>query len=487
MDPIKNTTITSVDGAQYKIAKTPGILDLTDVLKQPAVDVGDNFRFFNIYVKCEEIRQKGLPLDANPREPTMGDVVKRMEETLRKKPEKFHHWNNGMTLICEDIVFNDTNDSVKLKFPEGTGICNGGHTYFSIVTWPGTLPNNCIVHLEIIELPDGLEEQEKKKTINDIAEKRNRNRQLLPTTQADYLGYYDKFKSFLGDNKRFVRWHEGDSEAHEGAINSELFIRMLAVVDPFWYQHHVYSPGRNNHKGAATSSRGIHSRWFDGTQNEGNDPNVNLYHLGPLANELFKIRDLISYSMLSDSPNDLGSGLRNTIFYYWLANKSGGKSPTKKRPLHFYQSGHEGLDLPNPFLIMILGAFRSNIWLSVNENGYPNYIGFYNDPEELWNETKSEVIKKLRNGFDDSDQDPNHFIKQVTPYDVNFLQEAYGRRLPNYPCKFCEIEKNNWFLKDTDSPTHVLEYQLSENHGFGRIAPVGDKKKHNEEELYRKI
>lgn len=435
---------TSEDGIEYPVLDTPGTASIqTESYGGSMTDTG-GFMFHHLFVKCEVIKNLGLPLDANPREPTKAKVVLEMASTIRDHPENFHHWNNGITMICDS--FNHNQGISTVQFEEGSGICNGGHTYFSIVTYPTTIPDSACVHIEIIEMPDSLTPEERLHAINDIARNRNANRQLLPTTQADYLGFYEPFKRCLGEKKSRVVWHEGDSEADRDAINSELLIRLTACVDPFWYSHPVHAPNRPNHKACATGSRSIHNKWFDGQ----NDPASNLAHMAPLLPELFRTLEIVSHSLKHDDLSEVGGRWRRTNFYrYWL-----GERETQTRD---YKQGETGVQLPNPAAIMILGSFRSNVWVGLNDEGEPSYIGLLVDTEELWSEGKIDLLKKLTNLFEDSTQEPNQFIKSNAPYENQILSIVYGQRSPVHPCWFIRLSDNKKFVKDDAEPSCFLE------------------------------
>ena len=438
-------TVLSEDGIEYRALEIPGTVELSDVFYAPCPQFPDEYEFIHVYVSCEQIRTICLPLDANPREPTRADVVRKMSETLLDNPSVFHHWNNGITIICENVSYNENDKKMTISFSGGEGICNGGHTYFSIVTQPNEIDSNALVHLELIKLSPSLEDTEKRQVITDIANRRNRNRQLLQSSQADHLGYYDFFKECLGESANLVRWHEGDSNAGPGAIKSELFVRMLACVDPFWFIHPVHTVRGNSHKTAATGSASIHNKWYDGAV-EGN-PEKNLRHMGLLGMDLFKLVDYLSYSLLHDSFSDASPRFRGTSFWEWIGSN--------RKELQSYHRGQQGLDLPAPALIMILGAFRSNVWLSVDEDGDPNFIGFVEDPMELWSETRIDLIRDLLSLFEDRDRDPNQFIKQSAPYDKSLLQILYGRNLPEFPNFFYDIEtKTKYEMSET--PAHYL-------------------------------
>ncbi len=452
-------TVTSEDGIEYNVLETPGTAHFPAINYAGSSDAGDGYVFHHAYIPCQQLKAHGLPLDANPREPTRGDVVKKMEETLRESPERFHHWNNGITVICDEFRHDSVNRSIEVALSEGTGICNGGHTYFAISTFPTTIAPTAHVHVEFIKLPANLGEAEKKSIINDIASRRNRNRQLLPTTQADYLGYYDPFKTALAGDRRVIRWHEGDSDAEPDSIGSELFIRLLASVDPFWFYHPVHSPTKGNHKQAATSAGSIHRSWLEAAQRA--DPEGSLYHLAPIASILLKLVDDICFSLKEDNFSEVSPNWRSTLFYKWIAGNLA-------RPLLFRGTGETGANVPNPVQVMILGAFRSSIWLGKDDDGLPAFVGFLQDPAELWDQAKVDFLRTLTGLYEDSGKEPNQYIKSNAPYEQQLMQIIFGRRAPSHPVEFFQIADGKRFVLDEAAPTHVL---TCDEEGFCRLEP----------------
>jgi hypothetical protein len=457
---------TSSDQISYKVAGTPCEIPFSAENYCGVTETPDGYKFHHLFVKCEELRTRGLPLDANPREPTRAKVVREMADTLQNHPENFHHWNNGITIICDGVKTSDA--SILFTFNAGSGVCNGGHTYFTINTFPSEIHGQAFVHLEAVELPSTLNADERVVAINKIAKFRNANRALLPSTQADFLGFYDPFKNALADSSPLVRWHEGDSDAVEDAISSETLIRMLAAIDPLWFNHPIHSPSKDNHKSAATSANAIHSRWLDGQ----NDPESNLRHLAHMTRRIFAIAEMISLTIRNA---ELGKGFRNSLFYQWLAG-SGEKLTS------IYSPGQSAIRLPNPALIMMLGAFRTNICVVKNEDGYPSHVGFLDDPERLWNNNFNDYLEKLRTMFKDKEQAPLLFVKSDGPYDEQLITLEHGRHPPSRPSLLIDVNSGCTYhlVDEIGEASHELQVDSS---WHGNIVPV--ESTFNKNRLYR--
>ncbi len=451
------------DEIEYDVLQTPSSITFENIEFEPSYTFEDGFQFYHIYVTAHQLKEICLPTDANPREPTLATVVREMQETIQITPEKFHHLNNGISVICDNVTYEGGDHSLTITFREGDGICNGGHTYFSIVTFPGDIDAKCLVQIELIELPKQLEGTARKEIVNDIASARNKNRALLPTTEADYLGLYNNFKDWLGDNKKFVSWHEGDSEAHSDSIRSDHFIRLLASIDPYWFQHPqiTASDQRSTHKFAATGVAAVHSKWFGKTA----DSEGNLYHLAPLANEIFKIRDTMSFSLKYDSFTG-ASRIRGTNFYQWVTtnNKS-------VRKLYFGKNaGKDGVKFPATFDVLLVGALRHNVWIGLDVTGNPNYIGVLEDPLYLWESAKISLLEKLKSLFASFDNDPAQFCRKDASYDLQLIDILYGMRPPKVPRYFYDLTTKERYIKQETDPSHYL--QISDGK-YANVAEVG--------------
>jgi hypothetical protein len=437
----------SEDNFEYEVLETPADVKFSDINVISGLDFSDGYSFHHLYIPCSQIKNLGLPTDANPREPTRADVVDKMCKTITENPDKFHHWNNGISVICDDVDEIDEK-TVKIYFKEGDGICNGGHTYFSIATFPH-IPDNCMVHLELIKLPTGIDIEDRKRVVNQIASTRNRNRQLHPTTQADYLGHYEFFKDWLGNNSVFISWHEGDSEAHQDSIKSDHFIRLLASIDPYWFSHPVIKPKahRQNHKSATGGIASIHARWLRGV--EDGDFENNLYHMAPFGREILQLRDYLSYSLNHDIFTEVTGNLRLTKFYEWFS--------AQKRTLHFnpHQDLH-GLKLPGTFEVLLIGSFRHNVWVGENEDGNPTYIGVLRKLPDLWDSTKCVILDKLKSLFSSFDNDSGNFNRADASFNEQLIDIEYGRNRPDHPEYFYDLSTKNKYIFDEDVFTHQL-------------------------------
>jgi len=411
-------TRTSIDEITYKAIRTPCKIIIQSV-KHATLEIGNGFRAHHIYVSCEAIKGSLLPLDANPREPSLTSQVKDMQETLQKSPLDFVKKNNGMALLCEDVSYEGSTGNCIMSFGEKEGVCNGGHTYFAIVTTTFEIDKDAQVHLELLELPEGMVREDKLQEIIKIARARNNNNRLSLRSEADYLGYYNLFKGILQDT-RYVSWHEGDSDAYEDAILAEHFIRLITCLDPLSYQHPTYCPKGERHKTPVTAVSSIHNAWYEKMEayrtSGGQMP---LRHMSPLVNDMFMIRDMISRSLKHDS---LGLGFRKASFYQEVLG-------AEEREL-FLDRKVKGNKLPPTFEVLIMGLFRTNIWLHYSDKLAIDLVGWYVEPGSLWAQRKQEVLEALANDFNEFGKDPKQFIRATAPYRNDLFTLGMGQSPP---------------------------------------------------------
>lgn len=438
---------TSTDGIEYPY------LDLSDI-KSAKVEYelahhagnaemfDEGYSVHHLYISCEEISEKGLPLEANPREPSQTKQVDAMQETLEHSPKDFVKKNNGMVLFATGVSLSNEGNKATLDFTDYEGICNGGHTYFAITTFDDEIDNDATVHVETITLPEDLEGDERRETIIDIAGARNNNNQLEKRSEADFLGYYNEFKQALTDSK-IVQWHEGDSTAYHDAFASVQFIRLLKALDVFAYYHPINNKDGSSHKSLATSKNRPHSQWSEGMENAiKNNESKPLHYLLPLIEDIFRLRDQISYDLQWKS---FPQGFRNSDFYkdYLAGEEHTSRSDdnehcdadelkTGERRLRFISEEKKvGLDIKQTLEVLFLGLFRTNIYLSPNKKGNVEYVGWYIDPIQLWDDRKSNIADRMVNYFNDVGRDPKKFIRTTAPFSEDLFELGYQREPPN--------------------------------------------------------
>lgn len=410
---------TSTDGIEYETLSTPCKveLEIASVSKNTNVEDYGGFPVYHIYVKCNEIDQKLLPLDANPREPRSTKQVKAMQEELKESPSNFVKKNNGLTVLSRGVEIKEEEEGkAVLDFKTGReGVCNGGHTYFSIKTTQFEIDDNALAHLEVIEIPElGDQDQE----IVDIARARNNNNSLKKKSEADFLGYYDEFKDYLSDDS-LVSWHEGDSNAHEYSIDATHFIRLCYALNPLEFRHSKYNPEGSNHMQTARAKSKYHRKWFKSRSEKDSDE---LKHMRPLVNDMMYLRDYLSSSLLNDT---IWGGYRKTNLFNDNINRN------KPRDLHLRDlEGEEGANLSPTLEVMLMGLFRSNVYVQRDEKGEIHLIGWVEDPKKRWEESKEEIMKSWKRYYKEAGGDPQSFTRTSAAYEKELFRLGTGQEMP---------------------------------------------------------
>lgn len=444
--------IQSSDGVPYETRITPSQVTLNVESHSRHAEVEDSgaFPVHHFYVKCSEIDEKCLPLDANPRRPSQTSQVRAMQDTLQQSPGDFVKKNNGIAMLCGGVDYWDEGErQVTLSFGKNEGICNGGHTYFAMKTNEFKLDDDALVHLEAIQIPDDIQGDERKEEIVGIARARNNNNRLERRSEANYLGYYDMFKEVLS-YEDLIAWYEGDEDAHSGAIDAVHFIRMLKSWDVFEYQHPLYCEHCDVHKSPATAKASVHNTWCEQMERaKVTDNREPLRYLVPLSNDLLEIRDMIAYSLKHDS---LGPGFRGSSLYQEQWKET-------IRELHCGEhAGETGHKMAPTMEVLFNGLFRSNIWIMYGVGESIEYTGWFTDPNELWHNKKRNVLESLADDFQDFDADPKLFIRATGPYGNQLFTLGFGQNPPD-PKYIYEVESADKYerVNEFGQSTHWLD------------------------------
>ena len=70
---------------------------------------------------------------------------------------------------------------------------------------------------------------------------------------------------------------------------------------------------------------------------------------------------------------------------------------------------------------MLIGLFRTNIWLNFDENEEVRYVGWFVEPKRLWDIRKEEVLMSLYEIFNDAKRDHKTFIRTSAPYEKDLF------------------------------------------------------------------
>lgn len=479
-DDVEYTT--SSDGIEYPVLKIPegGSKDLSlDVIEYsgPAeiATIGGH-DVHHLYVRCSQVNESKLPLDANPREPSRTAQVEAMQDTLADNPGDFIKKNNGMAILCGGVDTNGESDpdSVTLKFNSNEGICNGGHTYFAIQT-AEELNELAGVHMEIMVLPPDLQGDDRREEITEISGARNNNNRLDNRSEADFLGYYDYLKEHIHD-PRIISWHEGDSNAHESSnIDAVHYLRLLKSLDPFAYKHPICNDSGSAHKSLATARSRIHSNWMDQMKSAMKDEQEHkpLYYLAPHADDVLYLRDLISHSLKHDS---LSSGFRRTSFFQdYISGKD--------RKLWFDSFEHrDGFEIRQTLEVLFLGLFRTDLYIMPSEKDEVAYTGWYVSPKRLWDKLKVKVLDSMANYFGEVDNDPKQFLRVSAPFEQDLFTIGLSSDPPD-PEVFYNLGSNDQY-RSTENRSEATHWLRSDENKHDELISIVEEAPSGEPTFY---
>jgi hypothetical protein len=410
-----------------------------------------NDTYWHGYVKGKTIQKKKFPLDANPRKPGPTKVVRIMQATIQKEPTNFHHLNNGMTIIAKTLSYDESKKEITLEFGStsgihGDGVCNGGHTYFSIDQFKGAISDEMLVKIEVLVLDPNLDADSRSEKIKVIAEARNAHNELESITTAHYSGYYDNLINILGVNKIYFKWYEGDPDAIKNAEKVDSLIAKISSISPHWYAHYLNTSGNNgNHMSSARNTGSTHKKWESFKLNE---DERNLDYILPLLNDILLLKDEISHSLWKDDFFKVGKRWRSTKIWQYLSSKD----PVELNFKKLDGKKVKGYDLSHTFITMILGAFRENVWFSMGDNGV-NLVGWLLNPITLWH-THREIFMRDLNNIASTINAPsfgNAFLQNPAIYNPQFTSYHFGVNVSEHvdrPEIVYQIDSNSKYLID---------------------------------------
>ncbi|MEA5386212.1 AIPR family protein [Haloarculaceae archaeon H-GB11] len=447
------------DNSPVESRDTPCELDL-QYLETEEMNIqkySSEYRIHHFYVRCKELRETPLPLDANPRRPADTTQVQAMRRTFKNAPAEFVNRNNGIVMLASDVDTSDLNSEVHFDFDRGEGICNGGHTMLAIQRYSQEdTEDESMAHLEVIELGDeDMTEDERQRQIASIADARNNNNQLEERSEANFLGYYDVFKEQLLEN-RVINWFEGDRNVVSDALNAYHFFRLLISLDVERYGHPLYGSRQKNHSGLATSISRVHSSWKKDMDDWmlSNDEELRrpLEYLVPLTNDIVYLRELVSHNLKWD---DYPKGTRrHNLFQKYIISE-------ESRELWLGRFSHkDGYDLPSPFEVMMTGLFRTNLYMSTGDVENTELVGWFRSPESLWAKRGHEVVVNLQQDFKDAGDDPKNFIRLNGPFTHDLYIHGMNEEVSESPDVVYSVSEKTRYrrVENREHATHELQW-----------------------------
>lgn len=381
-------------GYEYTQIETPDNVTFPFTSCDEHSAFSDGIVYYTAFIPAESIRVGKLPLDPNPRKPMPNALVTGgIQMTLANQPDRFHHRNNGMTIVANNVLINPSASTVELGFIDGDGICNGGHTYLGIENFPATISPDALVRCEIVLIPNSVTDRHER--ILEIARYRNMNNKLKAETEANYLGHYEDFKEILGDRSKHFIWFEGDPDADydSGAQGVKHLIRLMGSFDPKWFEHPLTGGSGGSHRPNSNSTATPHTKWFDSVNTPGGG-DYDLRHISILMPEMLQTMDYVRWSLKNDDFSALTTRWKASKLWQY-AKEEGDDSELKFIPNGHPLYGEKGYRIPDRLEQMIIGGFRKNIWFSVDSSDETEYLGFIMHPVNLWKRQGLNYMREL--------------------------------------------------------------------------------------------
>lgn len=412
-----------------------------------------------------DLGDKSLPLEANPREPGQSTPVKKMRLTLENEADKFHLFNNGMTLFatdCEPIIDDDGEvGGVVLSFDKADqGICNGGHTYYACkrAFSEATIGGDFSLNAEVIVLPGDYDSEQIKRATVEISRSRNLNSQLKEASMADQLGYFDAMRSHMLAHHDKVRWHENDSDAVPGAIDAELVLRLLACLCPTYYYHSQHHPTGKPHKSASMTAKSqVWNPWFESME-ENRVPHLAMMY--PMIEDILELRDEISRRLRDD---DFSTFRKSNLWKKYMCNPqdtgTGSVTYVPKDRDNLTSPGTPVVKIGDNVDVLILGLLRDNVTVVKNSAGANTMVGWYHEPMKVLESQFEIVLGKLSASFRDASDEATVFCRSLAPYEAQMIQWTEFTPPPKNPLLLFEISSDRRFQTsdDPEDATHRID------------------------------
>lgn len=340
-------------------------------------------------------------LEVNARESSdKGRVPKAIRTTLTEKPEWFAEYNRGLTVVADQIHWNNKTDQLTLLFKDKYyhGVLDGGHTLRAIFDDRLTGEDNGQAGYCNIEIFTGLEESE----IPDVVEARNTSKQVASKSLLNLEGKFDGIKDAIGTRRAgLISWKENE----EGVFDVREVVSILTALDAT-----SYPPGGSTHPIPAYSGKEACLKRFASEETGG--AYEKLYAIAGDALDMWEYIQYYlpgHYNEKGPEPGTSGKFGRLTGVK-WV--------PKKPKPLPFIGKQTE-YDTPSGYLYPILSSFRAML----------------EEKDGLWVWGKGiDPIKLIREGIDadifissvresiDTYRNPNRTGKDSQAWNSAYLQ-----------------------------------------------------------------
>lgn len=280
----------------------------------------------------------------NVRDPKLtGSVPKAIKASFHDNPEMFLFMNRGLVLSVDKVVFDNKSSTATIVLSDVNihGLLDGGHTYTIIQNEKD--PNDPPQYVKI-EILEGFQSED----INQVVDARNTSNQVRDESLMNLAGEFDLLKKALNKASYFndiaFKEFELDADENPKKIDVREIIAILTVFDRANFNENIHPINAYRSKAACL--------------NHFKENSVEYKKIYPLADQLLKLHDLISYELpeLYNKARGVTGGVSGGKF-----GKLTGVTvyPEGKFAELNFTSAKSRYGVPSGFVYPILGAFRA--------------------------------------------------------------------------------------------------------------------------------
>ena len=372
----------------------------------------------HIFLCAAKDMPAGLPKGANPREQNIDRGIYRdvMRSLLNEDctPNTFHLKNKGITILAEEVIKSDDEESLKVRFASSEqGIVDGAHTYEIIMRGQSDIADlnaagesDPISQYVKVEVLTGLDSS----LVTEIAGGLNTAVQVQRMSLADLGDKFDWIKEELKQANflQYVAFKQNEMKE----FDARDVIRLLDLfnITEFPNDGTAY-PIR-----AYTTKEGVLKHYLakDGDA----DYAENYKRLRPILNEILVLHDTIS--RYGRELYNKGGGKRGGRLKFVETSKS-----KKKFKFPFIGEEYESR-LSGGALLPMLGAFRAAVEVQPDNNTIV-WRGGLKNVLRLWEETGKDLMEATQETSEELGRNPNAIGKSKKHW--AFLHNLIERRI----------------------------------------------------------
>jgi len=356
-------------GADMPEGKKRTPIDVDMKYERYSKDIVDGYPIYLFYIKGSEYKE--MPLDANVRLPSDKAIpYKEMVNTLEKEPKQFLLQNGGINVIASSVKINKSKNALRLTFPPGTGIVNGGHTQLALVnTMSQRDISDATIQVQVIE--HGFTDEE----LATIAASRNLASNVKPYSTAEKKGYFKKIKDYMiPDFEKHIVWYENRDVPNGVGMNAVDLIARVNLFNCIRYQSDYKKLITEQPNNSATSKSSVFKRWVDNQQE--------YEHVYPLVNDVINLEEHLIATF-------------NTVASRGFTTLKVVKNVSSKNEKTIFTGKKIDWKIPHQFLLPLLGAFRADVFYHPTKNE----IGWYEKPEDLFDKIGRRLLDETKKTF----------------------------------------------------------------------------------------